>query len=388
MELAEAAGERRERGRAGSLPERVGERQVGQPGADKLDAAPIEDRRAAAPPAPGQLREERRLPDPCPALDEDGAPAALGRSVERRLEAGELVGTPEEPCGLDAPPLGLLDGRFRPGLEARVLVQDRELQRLEGARRLDAELVVEGSPEALVRGERLGLATRAVERDDQLPMKALAQRVLRCESVEFARHVGMPAGGEVGVDALLEAAEAQLLEMSALDAREGLGELGESRTAPQLERVGEEPRGGRRVAGLERGSALGANAVEAAQVESVVVVELNQVAGRPSRQDAGRQHLAELRHEDLDHLDRRVGHVIAPEIVDEPVHRHGPARVEKQPGEQRAGLPAAERERLRAVSYLQRAEKPELHTGSGATLPAREAAASRSAAALVRPPRS
>jgi hypothetical protein len=40
---------------------------------------------------------------------------------------------------------------------------------------------------------------------------------------------------QVGVDSLLEADEPELLEMRSLDNREGLVELGQRRTAPQVQ---------------------------------------------------------------------------------------------------------------------------------------------------------
>ena len=52
--------------------------------------------------------------------------------------------------------------------------------------------------------QRLGLARRAVEREHQLAAQPLAQRVLGDQRLQLADQVRVPAGGEVGVDALLE----------------------------------------------------------------------------------------------------------------------------------------------------------------------------------------
>ena len=108
------------------------------------------------------------------------------------------------------------------GSSAGILVEDRVLQLLERGRRLDAELPVERAPEPLVRLERLGLAPRAVEREDQLPVEPLAERMLRGQRLELSDHVDVAARRQVGLDPVLEAAEAQLLEVRALDAGERL----------------------------------------------------------------------------------------------------------------------------------------------------------------------
>ena len=82
---------------------------------------------------------------------------------------------------------------------------------------------------------------------------------------------------------------------------------------------------------------------------------------------AGRQQLAELRHVDLDHLDRGVRHSGAPEVVDQPVHGDDASGVEEQASEQRLLLVRAEPEGRVAVPGLQVAEDPEFHGWANAT---------------------
>jgi hypothetical protein len=164
-------------------------------------------------------------------------------------------------------------------------------------------------------------------------------------------------GGEVGIDALLEADEPQLLEMRALDLRERLRELGQRRAAPEGERVAQAGGRGLGVAGRQRCSALVVERPEAREVDGLGL-ELDHVAGRLRAQDALGQHLAELRDVDLHHLGRRVRDALAPQVVDQALHGDGPVEVQRQAGQQGARLGPAEGERGGVVRCLERAEDP------------------------------
>ena len=87
------------------------------------------------------------------------------------------------------------------------------LKRLERARRLEPELVVERTAKTLVRGERFGFSTGAVEREHEVAMKAFAQRVAADERLELPDHVGMTTQSQVAGDAVLEAAQPQLVQV-------------------------------------------------------------------------------------------------------------------------------------------------------------------------------
>ena len=78
----------------------------------------------------------------------------------------------------------------------------------------------------------------AVEREHQLTAQPLAQRVLADERLELAGDLGVPSAGEVGLDPRAEAAEAQIVEPRDLGLGEALvGDVGQRRPAPELERV-------------------------------------------------------------------------------------------------------------------------------------------------------
>ena len=343
--------------RAAQGPQRVDDRQVRQAGSDQLDAAPFEHRRAAGVGARGELADQPRLADPRRAADQQRAAAPRCGVLERGVELSELGRAADEP-GRDANRLARVGRRRR---ERAVLVEDLELQLLDRLGRLDAQLVVERAPEALVCGQRIGLAPGAVQRQHQLTVQRLAQRVLGHERLQLADRIRVTAQSELGFEALLQAGEPQLFEMRALDLGERLlGELRERRPAPQVKRLAQ-PLGRRGdVARRERGRAFAAQRREAHGVDRLRIGG-DEVAGRLGAQHVGGQHLAQLRDVDLDHLRCRRGHVLAPQVVDQPMHRDRAVGAEHQPRQQRALLAAAKRERRRAVVCLQRAEDPKLH---------------------------
>ena len=121
------------------------------------------------------------------------------------------------------------------------------------------------------------------------------------------------------------------------------------RRAQQLGRLCWAPRRERCAAALRE---LG----ERRQVERVPG-QVDDVARRLRTKQPLRQLLAELRDEDLHHLLRALGRLVAPEVVDELSDRHDAAGVQEQQREQRLLLPAAQ---LNA-RHVERLEDPELH---------------------------
>src|SRR5262249_1499755 len=87
---------------------------------------------------------------------------------------------------------------------------------------------------------------------------------------------------------------------------------------------------------------------------------LERVARRARDDRAASERLAELRDVDLDGVRGRLRGVVAPEVVDEAVARDDAAEIEREVGEERARLRAAERDRDAARARLDRAEQEEL----------------------------
>ena len=163
-----------------------------------------------------------------PARDQDGAAAGPSRRG-RRPAAGRRV-------------------------DRRVLPEDRLLEGLELAARLEPELVGERTARVLVARERIRLTARAVEGEHELGAQPLARGVLADERLELGDQGRVAAERQIGLDALLERQQPELVEPGDLGLRELLvGEVRERRAAPHVERLaggGRERRS--RVAALER----------------------------------------------------------------------------------------------------------------------------------------
>ena len=82
-------------------------------------------------------------------------------------------------------------------VERSILPQDRALQPLQRRARLEAELLDQRPARRLVGLQRFGLAPAAVQRDHQLSVQALAQRVHRGQRRQLADHVGVKAQRQV-----------------------------------------------------------------------------------------------------------------------------------------------------------------------------------------------
>ena len=131
--------------------------------------------------------------------------------------------------------------------ERLVLAEDRGLELAELGARIDAELLDERLARGAVGGERVGLPSRAVEREHELRARALAQRLGSDERLELRDELGVAAERKIGLDPLLERDRAELLEPRDLGLGERLvEEVGERRAAPERERLAERTLGRRR----------------------------------------------------------------------------------------------------------------------------------------------
>ena len=115
--------------------------------------------------------------------------------------------------------------RRRDGLaqgERRVLREDHLLQRAGLRGRLEAPLLVEGAARRLVRVERLLLPAGPGEREHQETAEALAVRVLRSERGSIGDHVVVAPELDLGLDAVLERREPELVQPRDLCLEEAL----------------------------------------------------------------------------------------------------------------------------------------------------------------------
>ena len=82
--------------------------------------------------------------------------------------------------------------------------EDRLLQLPKRGSWLEAELLVECFPRHAIGLECFSLPAAAVQRQHKLATQALAQRMLRHESLELANQLGVPSAGQVGINAVLQ----------------------------------------------------------------------------------------------------------------------------------------------------------------------------------------
>ena len=181
----------------------------------------------------------------------------------------------------------IVERRRRHAHERALLAQDRSVQRLELGPRLDPELVDERPAGVVVGGERVSLATRAIEGEHQLRPQALPQGVPAHERLDLGRKLRVDADFEIRRDPVFEHAQAKILQPVDLRLREVLElRVGERRSPPERERLAQDNRSLRR---LER-ARLPGESLEADQVE-LVAVELEHVARRPCVQEARPEQL-------------------------------------------------------------------------------------------------
>ena len=127
--------------------------------------------------------------------------------------------------------------------QRRIVGEHRLLEALQSLARLEAQLLGEQAARLVVDTQRVGLSAGAIEREHQLPAKALAQWMLRNESLQLRSDVGVAAESQIGLEPLLHCAEPQLVQPADLALSERVvGEVGEGRPAPEGERLRERRR--------------------------------------------------------------------------------------------------------------------------------------------------
>jgi hypothetical protein len=178
------------------------------------------------------------------------------------------------------------------------------------------------------------------------------------EHFELPDELTVPTQGEICLDAQLERHQAKLVEAKDLRLRERLAhEVGESRPAPEIERIVEQSRSlvGRRLACLLD---------ELLEAEEIELVRCNpdQISGLPGDDHFARaKHLSQLRDVILERVSgspRRLG---SPELVDEAIVGDDLVRTGKQDGEKCPLSRSAEREQTPFLDDLERSQDPELH---------------------------
>ena len=145
--------------------------------------------------------------------------------------------------------------------------QDRSFEPLEIAAGFEPKLLDQPTPGAAVALKRIGMATRAVQREHQLTDEALAQGMLVDERLELSDQPGVLAERELRVYALLDSAQPCLLQPRDLRLRERLvGKIRQRWTTPQPQRLPQPPGRALRLTLLKRTSAFSDERLKAVQV--------------------------------------------------------------------------------------------------------------------------
>ena len=157
-----------------------------------------------------------------------------------------------------------------------------------------------------------------------MPAQSLPQRMVPHECLELTDEVAAAAGGQIGLDPVLEARQPRLLQTGNLRLREAvMAEIGERRPSPQRERLDQPP--------------VLPEPLEALEIE-LVCVDTQQIPGRFRLETLLSDHLAKLGDVDLNCLVRGLGRIVLPQRLDQTIARDKPVRVEEERGQECALL--------------------------------------------------
>jgi hypothetical protein len=200
------------------------------------------------------------------------------------------------------------------------VAENRLLECLQRLARLDAE-VVDERPSGLAVGlERVRLPVGSVERQHLLCAEALPQRVLGHEDAQLSESLLVPTEGEVAVDPVHQRRQPQLVERCHLvtSARFEL-QPGESRAAPEGQRLSEALGGRLELAVRDKLLRLPDKNLHAARVEALRLDMQPVSAGCRCDRIGARnaERLAQLRHVDVDRFARGRRRCLPPQVVDQ-----------------------------------------------------------------------
>src|SRR5580765_3900713 len=203
-----------------ALAEIVGER-IGERDSAFTDTERLGDSR----------NEERRIPDRR-EVDEGGSVAELRRKL---LGCRDLEPPSDQRRRGRGKPSRRGSAGFGRG-ERRILAEDRALQLAELPAWLEAQLVGQHSPRDVIRLERLLLPARAVQREHVLLAQAFPVGLLGDQPLELADERTVLAQRQASLVPKLERTQPRVVERARFcDSQRLIREIGQSRTAPQLE---------------------------------------------------------------------------------------------------------------------------------------------------------
>ena len=209
------------------------------------------------------------------------------------------------------------------------------LQRFPG---VDTELTGEQVTRPPVGGERFGLPAAPVQRQHELAVQPLPQRILVGQLLQLGGERVVPAKRQIRIDPRLQRGEPQFLQAGCLRPDERVvGQVGQHATAPQPQRLAQRPGGFGVPARVQRGPPGGEPVLELRRVQ-VLTVHAQQVTVVPGDQDvAGNapgpvrlERAAQVKHVGLQGGGPPLGWVTTPDLFGQPVHRDDPVGVQQQ----------------------------------------------------------
>ena len=205
-------------------------------------------------------------------------------SRHERAELAQLALAADERRRLGGEVARWRAGHERGRRQRRAVAQHVGLQLAQRRAGLEAELLDHDPAPVAVGVERLRLPSAAVQRQHQEGSGPLAQRVPADERLQLAHDLGMAAEGQIGLDALLQGDQPQLVQPRDLVLGERrIGEVGEGLPPPHAERGTERLRRPRRLAPAERLLAVVQRPLEPLHVD-VVAPDAQHVAARSREQ--------------------------------------------------------------------------------------------------------
>jgi hypothetical protein len=174
------------------------------------------------------------------------------------------------------------------------VLKDRALELLELCSWLDSELIDKRCTSYSVSGECVGLTATAVESQHLQRTRSLAERVLGRERLELAHELGVTSARKISLDSALERHEPELVEPGGcLTQHSFLGDVRQSRPAPERKRFPQQHRCVLGSPSLEELGTVGHKPLEAMEIKRVVFY--SQQVARVARLDGlAAELLAEL----------------------------------------------------------------------------------------------
>ena len=179
--------------------------------------------------------------------------------------------------------------------------------------------------------------------------------MLADERLQLGHELAVPAERQIGVDALLQRGNAQLVEPARRRRDRLAREIGQDRATPERKRPAETPCGDLGVCRLR----LGNESPEAVEVE-LVRTDTNQVPRRP-RLEAVPEYAPQPPDVVLERSLGSGRRRVSPDAVDQPVRGNDPVGVEQQKRQRSPAPHATEREDALTIEHLQRPQDAEIH---------------------------